>query len=85
MADIITNEQHPNVSFYQQLLVISGKSSLLAAPTKCNSPGLFDCAASETFAREWEKFKKQREKSKKAEKFWKREKVEERQKVEEEY
>src|SRR6267142_6765143 len=65
MADIITNEQHPNVSFYQQLLVISGKSSLLAAPTKCNSPGLFDCAASETFAREWEKFEKQREKSKK--------------------
>jgi hypothetical protein len=37
------------------------------------------------FAREWEKFKMRREKSKKPEKFRKRERLEERQKVEEEY
>src|SRR5712672_2138038 len=42
MADIIANEQHPNVSFTLQLLTISGKSSLLAAPIKCNSPRLFE-------------------------------------------
>src|SRR5712675_3276275 len=42
MADIITNEQHPNVSFTLQLLTISGKSSLLAAPIKCNSPRPFE-------------------------------------------
>jgi len=35
MADIIANEQHSNVSFNtRQLSVISGKSSLLAAPIK---------------------------------------------------
>src|SRR5882762_11051260 len=42
MADIIANEQHSNVSFTRQLSVISGKSSLLAAPIKCNSPQLFE-------------------------------------------
>src|SRR6267378_6203601 len=44
MADIIANEQHPNVSFTLQLLTISGKSSLLAAPIKCNSPRPFEYA-----------------------------------------
>src|SRR5712675_1481690 len=56
MADIITNEQHPNVSFTLQLLTISGKSSLLAAPIKCNSPRPFEYAATEAFAK-WEKLK----------------------------
>src|SRR5712675_3390012 len=51
MADIITNEQHPNVSFTLQLLTISGKSSLLAAPIKCNPPRPFDYAATEAFAK----------------------------------
>src|SRR5712675_2274006 len=54
MADIITNEQHPNVSFTLQLLTISGRSSLLAAPIKCNSRRPFEYAATKAFAK-WEK------------------------------
>src|SRR6267378_5681384 len=37
---------------------------------RAHSPQLFERAATETFAREWEKFKKQREKSKKPEKVY---------------
>src|SRR6267154_230354 len=66
MADIITNEQHPNVSFTLQLLTISGKSSLLAAPIKCNSTQPFEYAATEVLQsgrklKKREKFQKRRD------------------------
>src|SRR6267154_6263342 len=79
MADIITNEQHPNVSFTRQLLTISGKSSLLAAPIKCNSPRPFEHAATETSANAGEiqeaRAVQKAKKFEMAEKFMKRERV----------
>jgi hypothetical protein len=78
MADIITNEQHPNVSFTQQLLAISGKSSLLAAPTKCNSPRPFDYAAAEKSGRN-----SKSERSSRSEEIREDEKLKKRAKVEE--